>query len=350
MLTIQRAILHSFDFETGSCMLSQSELNVSDRVTRSFVQRHLRRAKTSAESRKGAFVDKSAFAERLQAYLAVEGGFVELSQEVGQWFWEELRRAEALEQMDLLVCEFEDSAQMKVDKNVTDQELADAFEGKADRYFAVMLLPRRQGFVHDVRPEGAEIACIDALLPNPTQKVESFVLVNEKSFAIEYADKPRGVAGVERMLIPDGFLQCTSEASSKEAVEALTEIVREVAEQAGREPAIEVSRAKAAVARAVDVEERFSPAQIGREVFEQDEELMGRYEEAVVREKLPEEVGVRRGLVSRLAKNHRIRTDTGVEISFPATLAEREGYIEFTREDDGHITISIKGVAHIENR
>ena len=59
---------------------------------------------------------------------------------------------------------------------------------------------------------------------------------------------------------------------------------------------------------------------------------------------------MRRGVANRLTRTHKIRTDTGVEISFPSELAERPGYIEFIEEDDGCTTIAIRGVAHIENR
>jgi len=70
----------------------------------------------------------------------------------------------------------------------------------------------------------------------------------------------------------------------------------------------------------------------------------------VASKELPEEVPVKRGVANRIAKNHKIRTDTGIEISFPSNLTDRPGYLEFSHESDGRITISIKNVAHIENR
>lgn len=59
---------------------------------------------------------------------------------------------------------------------------------------------------------------------------------------------------------------------------------------------------------------------------------------------------MRRGVANRLTKSHKIRTDTGVEISFPSELADKPGYLDFTTDSEGRITISIGNVAQIENR
>ena len=89
MLRVLHAILHAFDFEVGSAYLSQAELSLDDRQTKSYVQRHLRRITASPESRHGEFADDSLFAGQLVDYLSGRDGFVELSISVAQWFWEE---------------------------------------------------------------------------------------------------------------------------------------------------------------------------------------------------------------------------------------------------------------------
>ena len=111
-----------------------------------------------------------------------------------------------------------------------------------------------------------------------------------------------------------------------------------------------MSRAKAAVAEAAEVEEVVDPIKVGKRIFEERPEIQEKYEAQVASRELPEEVPVKRGVANRIAKNHKIRTDTGIEISFPSNLTDRPGYLEFSHETDGRITISIKNVAHIENR
>ena len=109
MLKVDHAILHVFDFESGSTYFSERPLDLMVRSTRSYVQRHLRKISSNAESRHGAFSQDSGFAFELSRYLAGEREFVDFSVEIAQWFWEELRRAEDLEQCDLLVADFTDT-------------------------------------------------------------------------------------------------------------------------------------------------------------------------------------------------------------------------------------------------
>lgn len=343
MLNVDRAILHVFDFDSGSTYFSERPLDLDVRSTKSFVQRHLRKISSNAESRHGAFAADSGFAVELQRYLAGEREFVEFSVEIAQWFWEELRRAEDLEQCDLLVADFTDTDAASGE----DVE----FEGDAGRrFFAIELLPRRQAFVHEVEGDANGISRVDATLPNPSQKVASYVLVDAATGTIDFHDKERSVGGTSVMVIPERFLQCTSEASSHEVIDEVSVIVRDVAEEFGLEPAVEVGRAKACVARAADVEESFSPAEVGRTVFAERPDVAERFEERVRAASLPEEAPVRRGVANRLTKSHKIRTDTGVEITFPSELAERPGYLDFSTDAEGRITITVGNVARIENR
>ena len=244
MLRIGHAILHVFDFESGSTFFSERELDLDNRQTRSYVTRRLRRIRSSAESKHGTFAPESNFASGLKEYLAGQVPFVDFSVQIAQWFWEELRRAEDLEQCDLLVADFTDTGEMRASENADEDKVADAYESEGTRLFAA--------FIHEVDENGNEIARQDATLPNPTQKVDTYVLINADTLAIDFHDKERSVAGESRQIIPELFLQCSQEASSHEVIDEVTSIVEDLSEEYGLTPAVEVSRAKAALARHAD--------------------------------------------------------------------------------------------------
>lgn len=65
---------------------------------------------------------------------------------------------------------------------------------------------------------------------------------------------------------------------------------------------------------------------------------------------MPERVVVEKAVAKRVAKNHKIRTDTGIEVTFPAELGENPEFIEFVSAPDGLISIQLKNIGHIENR
>ena len=363
MLKVRNAILHVFDFETGSKHLSERELDLSERPTRSYVQRHLRKVSNSPESRSGEFSENSAFAEKIADYFAGHEDFVALSQEIGQYFWEELRKSDDPGQCDVLVADFEDTdaAAQKAKASNTTMGAAlaqaleqDEYDAPPQRRFATILLPRRQAFVHDLRnidgQAANDVVRTDATLPNPTQKVESYLLVDADTLAISFCDVARSIAGRDSYLIPDGLLQCTTRPSGREVISTVTRIVEDVAEEYGLTPALAVSEAKAYVAERAQMGEVVMPQEVGERVFEDAPQMRESYERRAREERLPEEVPVKRSAANRITKNHRIRTDTGIELTFPSEFAHKPELISFEREADGSIRILIKGVSHIENR
>ena len=68
-------------------------------------------------------------------------------------------------------------------------------------------------------------------------------------------------------------------------------------------------------------------------------------------DQLPEPVPVERANVERAAvRNHKIRTDTGIEITFPAEMLRNTEYVQFVNEPNGLISIELKNIGSIENR
>ena len=157
------------------------------------------------------------------------------------------------------------------------------------------------------------------------------------------------IAGERRWLIPDGLLQCSMEASSKEVFDTVTRIVEEVAEEYGANAAVAVSKAKAYVAENADESDELAPWDMGEEVFE-DEPLQKRFEQALADEARPEGVVVEKNVAKRGAKSHKIRTDTGIDITFPAEYGENPDFIEFVSGPNGLINIELKNIGHIGNR
>ncbi|WP_321973749.1 nucleoid-associated protein [Paratractidigestivibacter sp.] len=351
MLKVSQAILHVFDFEEGSRYFSERPLDLEARATKSYVQRRLRKIVASPESNHGEFTQDSGFAGELEHYLMGGTEFAEFSVRIADWFWNELRRAEDLEQVDLLAADFTDTDAAPVDAAASDAEFDAAFDGPAGkRFFAIALLPRKQSFVHEVGGSANEILRMDTTLPNPTAKIDTYALIDCDSFAIDFHDKERTIGTESVQVLPDKFLQCSAAASTREVFDEVSVIVSDVAEEYGLTPAVEVGRAKAVVAQQADRDEVVQPAEVGRVVFEDRPDVQEVFEERVREAKLPEEAPVRRGVANRLAKNHKIKTDTGIEITFPSDLADKPGYLDFATGADGTITISIGNVAHIENK
>ena len=324
-MKINHAILHILDFDSAVNVMSERELDLESRQVKSFVGTHLRRARTSPDNRRAAFAENSAFAGELKGYLFGDREFVDLSQQVGEFLASELSRADKVESTDVLVADFED-----------DDEV---------RWFAVLLLGSRQAFMHEVGREGGEVR------NDIRRHFAIFCLVRASTMEVFYQDKRRKIAGEDRMLLPEGLLSCAEGVSGKEAIETVTRVVEQVAEDHGANTAVALARVKAAVAEAVEEDEELPPWDVVDAAFEDEPVMREAVRAGLTEEQVPERVPVERSQVERAqVRNHRIRTDTGITISFPAELVSNTDLIEFVNEPNGLISISLKNIGSIENR
>ncbi|MEG0072084.1 MAG: nucleoid-associated protein [Raoultibacter sp.] len=353
-MKINNAILHVFDFVSCVNAFAQEELDLSNKNTKGYVTKQARRALNNIDNKRGEFASDSLFAEELRKYFRGQREFADLSVQVAEYIVGELSRMEKTESTDLLVIDFEGDAESTV-RDMNEEEAAAAYEARGKRYFAFLLLESRQAFMHEVGhgESGAVrngIARHHAILPNPSQKVQSYAVIESRTLNVLFCDKERTIAGDQRWLIPDGLLQCSMGASGKETIDAVTRIVGEVAGQYGANAAMAVSKAKAYVSENADESDDVYPEELGREVFGDDADLQKRFSEAVAEEELPNRVVVEKAVAKRVAKTHKIRTDTGIDISFPAEYGKNPDFIQFVSGSDGLLSIELKNIGSIENR
>ncbi|WP_334099655.1 nucleoid-associated protein, partial [Gordonibacter pamelaeae] len=255
-MKINHAILHVFDFVSCVNVYAQEELDLASKNAKRYVTSHAKKALGNMDSKRGEFAEDSMFAEELRAYFRGQRGFVDLSVQVAEFIAGELGRMEKSESADLLVLDFEDDPDTTV-RAMDDEEAVAAYEARGKRYFAFMLLESKQAYMHEVGygesgAQRVDVARHHAILPNPSQKVASFAVVESKTLSVSFCDKEREIAGERRWLIPDGLLQCSMEASSKEVFDTVARLVEEVAEEYGANTAVAVSKAKAYVAENAD--------------------------------------------------------------------------------------------------
>ena len=130
---------------------------------------------------------------------------------------------------------------------------------------------------------------------------------------------------------------------------AFTAVVEEVANEYGANAAIATAKAKAYVAENAEDSDEVPFDEFVEEVFE-DEGPRRSFVEAAQKENLPEHAPVERAVAKRVTRNHKIRTDTGIEITFPAEYAQNPEFIEFTSTSNGLIRIELKNIGSIENK
>ena len=334
-MNINHAILHILDAQSAVTVFSEQELALDTRAVKSFVTKHLKRSRNAADNHPGAFTEESSFAVELRRYFFGERGFVDLSQQIAEYLTEQLSHAEKPSSADILIADFED------DEDV--------------RWFAILVMESRMAFMHEVDSESgavvAKIARHHAILPAPTQKISSYALVRSRDLAVRYQDKPRTIMGTETQLIVDGLLQCTTGTSAKEVIDTVTRAVAEAAEEHGANAAVALAATKAAMVEQVEGDEELPPWDIVDEVFADEPAMQASVRQKLEEEHVPERVSVERAHAERPSvRSQKIRTDTGIEITFPVEMGKNSEYIAFKNEPNGLISIELKNIGAIESR
>lgn len=352
-MRVNQAILHSYDAKSCVKVFSEAPMDLSVDAVKSYVTSLARRAQGNLDARRGEFLPDSAFAQEVRAFFRGQVDFARFTAGAAEFLMGELSKMDETPSFDLLFVEFEGHQEKTVNER-DDEEVEMMFDAQAPRYLALVMLESRRAYMHEVGRDElghtlASIARHHAILPNPGQKVRTFAVISATG-DIRFCDEPRVIAGEGVMVLPDALLRCTSEASTKEVVETVCDLVGEVAEEYGSNPAKALAAAKAYVAESAQDDDVLVPEQLAREVFADTPQIHDRFVEEAESRELPDRVRVEPDVAKRVASKHHIRTDTGVDVTFPAEYGKNPEFLEFESNPDGTLSIRIKNVGSIENR
>ena len=339
LISINHSMLHILDFISCQNTFASQEMDMGQKSAKHYVERLCKKTLEDLDAKRGQFAQDSTFAQVMTDYFADEASFSQTSTQIAQFFASQLSYMEKPQSTDVLVVDFS--------QNQTDAELE-------QRYLGIILLESKQAYMHESGwTEQGPCNTVTkqlSVLPSPANKISSYALVNLRSLEVRFQDKPRVISGQECLLIPELLLQCSVEASTKEAFCAVTELVEEVAAEYGANTAVVLSQAKTAAKEAVMTEGELDLDLLADEVFGQNEPMAARFKEEASNRQMPTRVAMEPKAVERISRNHKIVTDTGIEITFPAEYSKSPEYITFSSGADGMISIELKNITHIENR
>ena len=333
-MMIQKAILHILDFNTNMCILSQKDLDFSSDVVYEYVDKRMIRILQDAGQQTGVFYATSSYQALLQQLVGGQMDFDEFASQTARHLYDILSHCDGPASLDVLVVDFNDDADM--------------------RCIGVLLLDNKTAYTHQILDdEGTvynKLIKHYAILPGTAQKAEAYALIRLNDFSIHFVDKKRKMDGEDVYLLPDKLLQCTSVISSKEAVKVVSKIAEKVAEEHGASTVEALSKAKTYLVENAETADSFSPQDLGSDVFGDSPVLQREFEEQVKEAKLPEAVAIEKEYAQKAGRSHKIKTDTGIEITFPSEYIENTDFIQFINNPDGTLSIELKNIGKIVNK
>ena len=229
-----------------------------------------------------------------------------------------------------------------------------SFDKDNNPHLCVAQLPYRRAMVHRMTLEderiATELAPMGVTLPLAGSKAISGFVVNLSSGDIRLKDNAVLTNVGNRMLFSEALFAMAQSRSTKEAIQVVADVLAQAAPPEMTEQELKPA-VKRAMAKSIEEKGVIDVQDVAEEVFRSDpereaiiEEVSRQMQEEAVASVIPVE---NKRVMTQLAKL-KIKTDTGISITLPRTLADDENSFAVVKNDDGTISIIINRVQELK--
>ena len=332
MIIIDKAILHILDFNSGMTVYSDEELTVQDSIE-TFLLKHIEKSWGSQEAKPGTFYDDSSFQKLLEEYISGEMSFVPFSKAITHVLEDAFTHAEEMASADVIVA----------DVRIDDQ-----------RQIAVFKSNSHVGYTHQVNQteKGIKNEIINhySIMPNLTQKMEEFAFIDAGTKAVSVSSKKYTIDGNSIYVFPEILLECSLAPSPKDAIKNLSKTAAKVAEAYGQDKVSTEAAVKSYVAENMQEGDELDLREAGKELFPENAAMQADFDTAIKDAGFTEPVKMDQEATMKKVCKHKLKTDTGIELTIPTDYFDNTEYVEFNNNDDGTLSITLKHIANIVNR
>ena len=333
MVILEKAVLHILDFAGAEPVLSAQELDLDNGIGE-FLTRHIEKTIHSQDAKTGRFYENSEFYLLLQDYVGQRQGFVEFSQKVAEILYQSLAHCQDIQNTDLFICQL-----------------------RADDIPHVALLKcvNHQGYVHQVNltEDGAvatEVMNSSGLLPGNSQRMDEFAYINLMSGEALIKSKKYTLDGNSVFVLPELLLECNQAPSPRETIKEISKAVKKVAEAYCQDEVETAAAVKNYIAENLPPDGALDPQQVGEAVFQDNPAMQADYRQEMENAGFREPVVVDKEATLKKMRKHKLATDTGIELVIPTEFFENTEFVEFYKDADGFMSITLKNIQHIVNK
>jgi nucleoid-associated protein YejK len=326
-LLISNAILHTVGYDEHQVCFSDVELDIDSETCTEFIGRHVSRLIKNPAAKDATFSADSQVYSMIKAFQKDEIRFKELSRQICGRMAGVLKGNEDIPPADVLITFFD--------------------YGK-NSYIAIIKLNYGECFVRKQNAgEGGltenRIVKNSIVLPLSASSVEEACLIPYDPMVLRVLEKPHAIGGEDTFYFSKLFLECETQISNKEAVDAISEIAAEVNAkyfEGNIEVAAKIKTALIQEADAMD-DSGLVLENIVDRAFEGNNEAKDEFVALAKEYSLPYQIPVKKSYVQRSFKTQHFKAENGVELKFPAELCQDPEQIQMIANPDGSYSITL---------
>ena len=332
MVVIEKAVLHVLDIDAAAAVYSDSLLPLEDGA-KDFLIKHIEKTMNSQEAKNGVFYEDSVFQSQLMEYKRGNIDFISLSADTAKRLQTMLSQSAELKPADFIMCQV----------RIEDRSLLVIFKCNSHQGFVHQIYQTETGF-------GTQLANHYAILPGMTQKIDEFAYIDLEKLDIKVKSRKYTIDGSSVLLLPELLLECAPAPSPAETIKKVQQVVRKVAEDFGQDQVAAAAAVKTFIAENAEKMSAIDPNEAGKEVFRDSISMQEAYSKELNSKGPVEPVKVDKEATLKKMSRHKLSTDTGIELTIPTDYFENTEYIEFSQNDDGSYSITLKHIQNIINK
>lgn len=333
VIQIHKAVLHILDSTVGVPVFSEKDLDLN-LETENFLEKHLTKIFKDDGTKDAFFHEGANKIRELCEQLAQNEDFMAISTQIATDLYQLMVSQAAIPPADLICC---------------------LFDADGIPYYGVLKLNYKFNFIHYVQPE-EELNAITLIqqrtvLPSESQRLEECFLVNLNDYTIKLIEKEYEIDGTKEYYLSKLFLNCHFNLSTREKARLINKVTQQVSKKYCEDKVAPLARLRKTVTADMDENGTVNLDRVAQTVFHDNPTAQQEYLEELHQVGLVEpEVKLSTPITDKKFRNHKIQTDTGIEIKFPADYYNDQGKLEFINNADGTISILIKNIGKLTNK
>ncbi|MBO5288376.1 MAG: nucleoid-associated protein [Clostridia bacterium] len=327
---IEKAVLHILDKNANMPVISKREIDLEDDAVYKFIVTSVKKLYDDMTTKKGEFKEDSPVLVQVKE---CENNFMEATSKIAEELYKYILVQEDIPSGDMLfaIVSIEDI-----------------------RYLAMIKLNYKSGYTHLIEYNASEVVnkiiMHRVIFSAESSSMNEGALVNLTDDKLKILEKVYLIDGEKSSYFAKEFLKCKTELSKKESIKIINEVAKEVSKKYFDEDFTKPLDVKKTIYEDITETGTVSVNHIAKKSFGNMPEVEKEYVEEVKKAGVKESILFNEPAPEKKFGKHKIKTDSGVELSLPMEMYSDKNSLEFINNPDGTVSILIKNVGKIINK